>query len=246
MLRWQAIVFDLDDTLYPERHYVLSGMRAIAVWGEQQFGLSCEQTFAELRRLFEQGVRGNTFDLWLESHDLEPADWVRTMVQVYRQHDPQIAPNEEVPRLLDRLCSDHRLGLVTDGCLEVQQRKMAALGLEPYFQAIIYSDVLGRDAWKPSPRPFQAVMEQLSVAADRSVYVGDNPVKDFRGARQVGMDTIRLRQPNGLYYQLEPLAHDDGPHMEIATLAELETLLEVPRDCPEAQARTRSLPKVGS
>ena len=74
MPAWQAIVFDLDDTLYPERAYVLSGFRAVAAWAAGELGLPVTQGFAELRRLFDDGVRGDTFNRWLESHGFQPDD----------------------------------------------------------------------------------------------------------------------------------------------------------------------------
>ena len=36
---YEAIIFDLDDTLYPERAYVLSGFHAVAVWGKTHLGV---------------------------------------------------------------------------------------------------------------------------------------------------------------------------------------------------------------
>src|SRR4030066_168009 len=36
---WRAIGFDLDDTLYPERAFVLSGFGAVAGWIEAAVGL---------------------------------------------------------------------------------------------------------------------------------------------------------------------------------------------------------------
>jgi len=227
--RWQAIVFDLDDTLYLEREYVRSGLRAVAVWAEDELGFPTEQTFAELCRLFEDGVRGDTFNRWLAARGLEPDEWVAPMVAVYRRHEPQIALRPQTGQLLVRLGRDYRLGLVTDGYLEVQQRKVAALDLQRHFTAIVYSDALGRDAWKPSPRPFAEVLSRLSVSGDAAVYVGDNPTKDFLGARQLGMDTIRLRHPEGLHCDLEPASAEHAADMEIGAIEDLESLIEVPQ-----------------
>ena len=195
MSRWRAVVFDLDDTLYPERQYVQSGMHAVAAWIETQLGVPAGRTFAELCALQETAPRGRTFDRWLQGHGLEAPAWLPGMLLAYRRHQPRLTPFAETPRVLERLSSRFTLGLVSDGYREVQRRKWAALGLQPYFQAVVFSDELGRDAWKPSPLPFETVLEALAVAADRAVYVGDNPTKDFRGAGQVGMGTIRVRRP---------------------------------------------------
>ena len=35
----RVVVFDLDDTLFPERQYVLSGFRAVDMWLKEAHGL---------------------------------------------------------------------------------------------------------------------------------------------------------------------------------------------------------------
>ena len=221
----QAIVFDLDDTLYPERTYVLSGFRAVSTWAEEHLGIPQHQGFAELRRLFDQGVRGDTFNRWLDSHEINPDDWVTQMVQVYREHNPQIAPYPEVPELLQRLRPRYRLGLVSDGYAEVQRRKLATLGLTSCFDVLVFSDEWGREAWKPNSWPFEIILERLGITGPEAVYVADNPSKDFLGAREVGMWTVRVRRWDGLYSHLEPPAFEYAPDVEIETLSDLETTL---------------------
>lgn len=233
--RWKAVVFDLDDTLYAESQFVLSGMRAAAAWAQRALGAPAERSYAELQGLFDAGARGDTFNRWLEDRGLASEERVAEMVRVYRQHTPQIVPFPQVPALLHRLGQEYRLGLLSDGYLEVQRRKLAALGLKPYFEAVVFSDQWGRPAWKPSPKPFQSVLRLLAVEADRTVYVADNPLKDFRGARQLGIRTIRLRHPGGLHYRRRPPSVHDAPHMTIRGHDELEAALERlahQRDCP--------------
>jgi putative hydrolase of the HAD superfamily len=113
------------------------------------------------------------------------------------------------------------LGLVSDGYLEAQQRKWAALDIDRYFRAVVFSDELGRAHWKPSPLPYRTVLDRLMIAAERAVYVGDNPTKDFRGARLTGMSTIRVRRHGGLYAHLEPSSPDDAPDAEISDVSEI-------------------------
>lgn len=221
----QAIVFDLDDTLYPERAYMLGGFRAVAAWGEKHLDIPCHQGFSELCRLFGEGVRGDTFNRWLEAHGINPANWGPHMVQVYREHNPNIAPYPEVPELLQRLRLRYRLGLVSDSYAEVQKRKLAALGLNSCFDALVFSDEWGREAWKPDSRPFEIVLERLGVTGPEAVYVADNPNKDFLGARQVGMWTVRVRRPDGLYSHLEPPSAEHASDAELDTLDRLEPIL---------------------
>lgn len=221
----RAVVFDLDDTLYPERTYVLGGFRAAAVWADKYIGIPPDQGFTELSRLFDEGVRSNTFDCWLKNRRLGPGNWVEELVRVYREHEPQIVPYPGVLDLLRRLRQHFLLGLVTDGYLAVQQRKIASLGLTSCFDALVFSDELGHEAWKPSPQPFEVVLKKLRVTGHEAAYVADNPTKDFLGARQVGMWTIRICAPEGLYSHLEPPSPDYTPDTDIQDLNSLETVL---------------------
>lgn len=222
---FRAIIFDLDDTLYPERAYVFSGFQAVAAWAEEHLGIPTAQGMAELWQLFNNGVRGDTFNRWLESHGFRPDAWVPRMVQIYREHIPRIEPYPEVPRLLQRLRLRYHLGLITDGYAQVQKRKLEALGLMSYFDVIVFSDELGRDAWKPNSKVFKVALEMLGITGPEAVYVADNPMKDFIGARRVGIWTVRVRHPDGLYSHLAPPSPEHAPDFEIETLDDLEMVL---------------------
>ena len=225
MRRWQAVVFDMDDTLYPERAYVLSGFRAVAAWVEERAGIPATEGFGELRDLFEQGVHGDTFDRWLARHDLSPEEMVPELIQVYRDHEPTLTPYPEVPGVLDALRKRYRLGLVSDGYLAVQQRKLAALGLARCFDAVVFSDTWGRACWKPHTRPYHEVLCRLEVPGEDAVYVGDNPSKDFTGAHAMGMKTVRVRRPEGVYRELEPTCPEERAMVEVGGVGEVEGVL---------------------
>lgn len=225
MNRWQAVVFDLDDTLYAERDYVLSGFRAVAQWADSHLGISAERGFEELRALFEQGVRGDTFNRWLVRHGHNPEPVIPDLVEVYRGHTPKLRPFSGIPELLAQMQQSVRIGLVSDGYLEVQQKKFTALGLGRYFDAVVFSDTWGREAWKPSEIPFRAALAQLSVDPAAAIYVGDNPKKDFFGARRLGMTTIRLCLPGGEYISQDPPSFAHQPHVTVDSISALATML---------------------
>jgi putative hydrolase of the HAD superfamily len=222
---WRAIVFDLDDTLYPEQAYVFSGFRAVAAWAEAYLDIPAGKGFVELKHLFEQGTRGDTFNRWLAAHGVAADELVPHLVQVYREHQPVLVPFPEVPDMLASLQRRYRLGLVSDGYLQAQQRKLAALGMAHYFDAVVFSDAWGRAAWKPSTKPFEIVLERLACGAARSMYVADNPLKDFLGARQLGMVTVRVCRPAGEYSQLSPPTPQHAPDLTIRSVTQLRQVL---------------------
>lgn len=222
----KAVVFDLDDTLYPEESYVASGFSAVAIWANEQLGKPGKEAFSELWQLFCEGVRGNTFDIWLERNGFDPKQFVSNMISTYQGHEPQISPYDGVVEMLKTLGQTYRLGLVTDGYLDVQRKKLASLSLCSAFNAIVLSDELGRDNWKPNPNPFNKVLEKLIVPGAQAIYVADNPTKDFLGARKVGMFTIRVRHKDGLYKNLEPPSPDYAPDLEIENITDTAVFLE--------------------
>lgn len=221
----RAVVFDLDDTLYAERAYVLSGFFAVARWCEREFQMRVDATVTELSELLDSGIRGNTFNRFCETHGLEEEMIVPRMVKVYRGHRPELVPYQGVPRLLKRLSEHYLLGLVSDGNVEVQDKKLAALGIGPLFDGVVFSDELGRDHWKPSSRPFEAICHRLGVQTHEAVYVGENSLKDFLGARRAGMLTIRVLEPAGFYTHESPPSTEHAADLEIGSLAELERAL---------------------
>lgn len=222
----RAIVFDLDDTLYPEIRYVVSGFAAVARWAKPRLGIPEQQGVAELRALFEAGERFAVIDRWLAGHDMTDPALTAEAVAVYRGHDPDIAPAPGVDPMLRRLRRRFLLGLVTDGRAKGQRKKLHALGIRPLFHEVVFSDDLGRDAWKPSPLPFMKVLDELGVAPDDSVYVADNPHKDFLGARRAGMRSVRVRSPEGIYSRVEPATREHEADAEVEHVLEVEALAD--------------------
>jgi putative hydrolase of the HAD superfamily len=218
----QAIIFDMDDTLYAEQDFVLSGFWAVATWASNNLGISTERGYTTLADLYHQGIRNNTFNQWLAIHQIEKLAIVTDLLAVYREHTPKIQPFAESIELLQRLShKPYKIGLVSDGYLAVQQRKWTALGLDPFFDAVVFSDSLGRDNWKPSTAPFKLVLERLQIAPEFSVYIGDNPHKDFFGARQLGIHTIQVKRAGSEYGDFQSLGVEYAADRTINSLLEL-------------------------
>jgi putative hydrolase of the HAD superfamily len=232
----KAIIFDLDDTLYPERSFVLSGFSAAADWLSTQVRVSADQCTSGLTDLFEAGIRGRTFDLWLERAGLSQK-FAAGMLSAYRVHIPTLDLYDDViPTFASLRGASWYFGLLTDGYADVQNRKIAALDIRSWFHAITLSDDLGRHCWKPSAVPFQRTLQLLGVAGDEAVYVADNPEKDFLGARGAGLKSIRLRRASGLHRDREPLTPEAAPDAEISSLSEVTAVLShlMGRDRPAA------------
>ncbi len=191
----KSIVFDLDDTLYPERDYVVSGFRHVANYLAKEYGLHANEVFHLLMNDFDAGLRGKNFDALVEKIGIKGhVSVVPELVREYRRHMPSMKlpdiSKEVIAALKER---GVLVGIVTDGHIESQRNKVDSLELATLMDAIVYTDVWGRDFWKPHPRGFIEICRLLEVEAKEAVYVADNPEKDFKGAKDYGMYTIQLR-----------------------------------------------------
>jgi len=220
----RAVVFDMDDTLYAERDYVRSGYEAV---GEHLRGrLGRDDRFEDwLWRRFCAGSAGGAFDALNSERGLGLSEaQIAELVEVYRQHRPKIHPRAGVAELLARLHGEFRLGLLSDGYLPAQEWKLDALGLRRFFEAVVFTEAMGREAWKPSPAGYEAVRERLGVPHSRSAYVGDNPAKDFLAPNRLGWRTIRLRCDGQVHAQNIP-PEGGAPRVTVTSLADLDEAL---------------------
>ncbi|NPA47694.1 MAG: TIGR02253 family HAD-type hydrolase [Thermococci archaeon] len=86
------------------------------------------------------------------------------------------------------------VGLITDSDNDYIETHLKALGIYDLFDSITTSEDAG--FYKPHPRIFELAMERAHVSPGESIYVGDNPEKDCRGAENVGMLSVLL-DPDG-------------------------------------------------
>jgi len=195
----RLIAFDLDDTLYPELSFVKSGFRAVACAVEERFPRT--RNFYELLwSIFSARDRRSTFDAALQQEGLSEREiTVAEMVKIYRSHKPSITLYNDAREILATLKGKKKIGLITDGYLETQKNKFAALQLEQYVDRAVFTDAAGREAWKPSPWGYQKLMEHFSLQGVECAYVGDNSLKDFFGAKSLAWLTVKVERDDGFY-----------------------------------------------
>lgn len=218
------LVLDLDDTLYPERTFVESGMNTVAHWLSSRSGVPQESVFIKLLDEFDKSGRGRVFDVVLDELDLLSCENVRHCVDVYRNHEPQISL---FPGALDtiQIHSSFPTYLLTDGYPAVQMRKVDALGVEQYFKRIFTTWSSGREFGKPSLRCFQEIAQLESSSLHEIIYVGDDPNKDFVSLNAVGARTIRVMSGRFANTKAAP-GHDAQTRIEGIANLDLHRILD--------------------
>ncbi|MCM1367590.1 MAG: HAD-IA family hydrolase [Roseburia sp.] len=213
----RAVVFDMDDTLYGEYDYVLSGFAAAAAEAERAYGIT--DAARELISLFAENSRG-VFGRFLRAHGA-PSDAEARLVEVYRNHAPDISLYPDAKRALVALRErGYKTGVITDGDGERQRKKADALGLFALVDAFAVTDA---DKQKPQPDAFIKTAEALGVGAEQMMYVGDNPSKDFAVKKYLPVTTVRVVR--GLYADCE-YAEGILPDYTVSDMSELFGILE--------------------
>ena len=195
----KAIAFDLDRTLYDR----FSTLRSIASLMTREH----PEWFREGLTAHALGELLAQADYWLIYGGWEAVYHCLRDLAVFRD-DPGYAafrdyildngfkriavPYPGAAELLEGLRKQgYRLGLITNGTGARQRQKLALLGLEAAFDAVLISGEFG--AAKPDVSIFQEMSNRLETSPEHLAFVGDSPETDILGANRAGMVSIRVK-----------------------------------------------------
>lgn len=193
----KAVFFDLDDTLYDREALVreLMADQHAAFAGELP-GMSREHFVAQVLEMDDHGdgdkVEG--YQRLVARWQLEPDLAGRLCSYFWSYYDQRCRLSPETATTLQALKArgKHR-GVITNGGVDRQRRKLDALGLLSTFDVVLVSEAEG--VRKPSPEIFRRALQRCKVEAAESVFVGDDPETDIEGARNAGLLPIWKHVP---------------------------------------------------
>ena len=218
------IIFDLDDTLYDEKKFVISGFKYVSVFLNNLYGWNIKQTFNSLIRILNSDGRGEVFDTFLKLKEINSKILKRKCVNTYRHHTPNIFLKKEIKNILINFKkSEHSIYLLTDGHKVVQKNKINALGIEKFFKKIFITHRYGIKNAKPSTYCFKIIKKIEKCNWGSMLYIGDNPNKDFVNLKPLGMKTIRIMK--GVHAKTR-LNIKFEASFRINSLAELSSLIK--------------------
>jgi putative hydrolase of the HAD superfamily len=193
----QAAVFDLDGTLLDRRRSFDGFVRNQWIRFSDLLNGVAEDEYAQsLVELDGDGYapRQNLFTTMVAKFGL-PGHLADTLLGDYRAGFPSacLLFPDAAHTLATIRASGPKLGLITNGSVRMQQRKVECLNLAPLFDEILISDAEG--VAKPDRQIFQRAVDRLNASPARTVFVGDHPEVDVAGARAAGLRTIWRRDP---------------------------------------------------
>lgn len=196
----EAVLFDLNGTLCrfgQSRERVLR--RAFASAGVEPFFTAadyraCERAHAAgADRLNDR--RRRCFERLAREHGRDPSLGRELAAAYDRLREYDLEFRDGARALLDRLSGAYPLGLVTNGAPDAKGSDVESLALPAYFDTMVFAG--HETAPKPDPEPFRRALDDLGVAPERAVHVGDSLATDVAGAARAGLRPIRLRDGAG-------------------------------------------------
>jgi HAD superfamily hydrolase (TIGR02253 family) len=193
----RAVVFDLDNTLIDFVRMKDAAVRAAAVaMVDAGLRFPVDEVVAGIEAVYaRKGIEyQQVFDDFLEER-LGEVDWkiLASGVLAYRR-------SREAHLVLYPLAAATLVGLakrglklavVSDAPRREAWMRLVALGIHPFFDAVVTFEDTGRH--KPDPIPFRRALDLLGVDPVESLMVGDWAERDMVGAAQIGMRTVFAR-----------------------------------------------------
>ncbi|NTW92851.1 MAG: HAD family hydrolase [Methanoregulaceae archaeon] len=207
----KTIFFDLDDTLFDHQHSRRCGFMALKAMHP---ALSAAD-IREMETFHEQLIWANfekVLSKEISVHDamtgrictlctrfgltLAHADIPETI----RHYDAAYQKNRQVVpgsrELLALLKEEAQVGIITNGFCDLQEEKIAVLGISPLIDILVISEEAGYQ--KPDTRIFEKALALADTDPAESCYVGDSWNVDILPASACGMKAVwlnRYRQP---------------------------------------------------
>ncbi len=189
----KVIIFDLDNTLYPDELGVFPLIDArINSYMSQRLEIPKNDVDA-LRRVYWK-MYGATLQGLMLHHRADPEDFLQFV------HDIDLIPVLKPDSTLNQALSSlqmHKV-ILTNASREHALKVLKTLGVQNQFEHIF--DIRTAD-YRPKPHkePYLKVLDSLKLKSSECVMVDDLP-DNLKTAKELGMHTVLIGEENGFPY----------------------------------------------
>ena len=231
----KTVIFDIDNTLFDYDKNHVYGMKALAAYCQNSFGISEQEMlscYENAQRTANHRIGTDTaaihsrmirFQCMTELLSKPPFPYVEEMYHTY--WDTLIAHAEPTPGALElfHLLKKNgiRIGIGTDMTAGIQYKKLQKLRFSPYIDFIVTSQETGVE--KPHPHFFEICVEKSGCLPEECAFIGDNLKKDVRGACDNGL--------YGIWYSQERIPEEKSGFPTIVSFCDYLNLSDFQRLC---------------
>lgn len=201
----QAVLFDLDDTLFDHRH---SSKTALRVLQEQYPAVLGAVNLDELQGVNLQILNEVHIDVLNGSIDVETARQ-RRFTQLFHRYGTSLTSDQlseisslyrvayqtswraasgAITVLTELRKKGIRIGIVSNNLVEEQMQKLRTCGLIDYIDSLTISEEAG--VAKPDAQIFRIALERMGCSPNEVVMIGDAWENDIVPARLLGVRAI--------------------------------------------------------
>lgn len=188
----KAVLFDLDNTLIDfVKQKTICCNESIKAMIKAGLKVDKEIAYKELMKIYKPSSYEDPhiFQHYLRSIGIINPRVLSAGIVAYRKIvNELLIPYKGVIETLIKLKNKGlKLGVVTDAPRLKAWIRLTTAGLDDYFDIVI---TLGESKKKkPSSTPFKKAIKELGLKPDEILFVGDNPLRDIKGAKKTGMKT---------------------------------------------------------
>ncbi|MFB6177463.1 MAG: HAD family hydrolase [Halobaculum sp.] len=224
-MSYDAVFFDLDDTLYPYSPCNEAGKRAaherLSELGYDLDRAAFEEFYATGRRDVKRELSGTAstherflyFKRALERHTgtAQPGDAHELGAAFWDGYLAEMSLFDGVRETLSDLrAAGVEVAVVTNLTTRIQLRKLAELGLDEEIDLLLTSEETGRE--KPGSVMFTLPLARLGVTPAETLMVGDSIQSDVVGGNAAGLTTVLVNNDDDERAVAERPAHERPDH----------------------------------
>jgi putative hydrolase of the HAD superfamily len=196
----KAILFDLDDTLWPIAPVIAEAELTLHAWLAEHAPGVTRQFSIEQLRLQRTALAAARPELHVDlgalrrasleaafAHAGEDAAHVEGAMRHFFAARNAVTPYDDVLPGLLKLQHQVMLGTISNGNADLE-----VIGLAHHFKVSLAAADFGKA--KPDPGIFRAACQALGVAPSEAVYVGDDLALDVAGAQRAGLRAVWLNR----------------------------------------------------
>ena len=192
---FDTVLFDLDDTIHDRSNslckfadiFEMKYSKALnydneLIMKDVFFEIDCqgyrprEEMFKELQNRISWKYKPN----------------IKELIDFWNVEFPRCAePMDNLYDVLDFFMNENiKMGIVTNGYSNFQNTKIDKLNLRKYMKTIIISEDV--NIRKPDPEIFHLALSRINSSNETTLFVGDNPLWDIKGAIDAGLTSVWL------------------------------------------------------